>query len=335
MPSEIQDGAGGVGAAQGEVGAFVRGYFAELEAIGIEAAVLHGWQGGFAGALTDVDHVISPAGFAKVADLVAGYCRTVGWRLCQVLRHETTAAFCVCSWGGDPGRVVALDACSDYRRRGRVLIAAEELLAGREPLPSGGCKLAAAVELKYRLLKAAIKRKEAVALGPELADYPAAARLDCERWLASRWGVTLADWRTESLAAAWKILDQRTLQEPRSLAGLADIKRVAGRIWHPTGLILIGSGRISDGDLHELEQAFGRLYFRHTTRVDSFTLSHLAALVASTLVSVTHLSPAWRGILDCELWLEIRPGEALAGLKERIARQLEDRCIRREHLAVS
>jgi acetyltransferase-like isoleucine patch superfamily enzyme len=49
---------------------FIRGFFKFLQDEGIRAAVLHGWEKGFDGELSDVDYVIEKKEFSKVARIV-------------------------------------------------------------------------------------------------------------------------------------------------------------------------------------------------------------------------------------------------------------------------
>jgi hypothetical protein len=170
---------------------FVRGYFVHLEANGIPAASLHGWEDAFEGEISDVDYVMEAAAFRKVAATVDGYCAKKGWRLCQVLRHEDTAAFCVCSAIDDPACVVALDACSDYRRSGRLLLAATDLLHDRKALDWEGFRLSAQMEFRYRFIKAAAKGKRAEEVLPDMLAMGDEARHGFADWLRSSWNISL------------------------------------------------------------------------------------------------------------------------------------------------
>lgn len=312
----------------GDVGAFVRGYFLALESRGIAAAALHGWAGGFDRDLSDVDLVMSPEGFAWIAEGVQRYAAACGWRLCQVLRHESTAAFCVCSWSGDPARVVALDGCSDYRRRERVLLPAEELLGDRVRLEWGGYRLGAASELRYRFLKAAVKGKNAHELAPALAAYPEEARADLAGWLRERWRVELGGWDAPGIARAWEALGPRTLRERIDGRGAA-LRRIAWRVTRPTGLVL------ATANAHQaaaVAEAFGRLYFRRTASVDRFRCGAWQQLVASTLLCCGHVGHRWRVLLGRDMLVDAAAGEEPVDLVARITALLEARCARRERL---
>lgn len=312
----------------GDVGAFARGYFLALESWGFAAAVLHGWEGGFDGDLGDVDLVVTPEGFTRVAEGVRCHALACGWRLCQVLRHESTAAFCVCSWTADPARVVALDVCSDYRRRERVLIPAAELLGDRVRLEWNGYRLGAATELRYRFLKAAVKGKRADEFAPALAGYPEDARVELEAWLRERWGVEMGGWDPSGLAKAWEELGRRTLSQRVDGHGAA-LRRIAWRVARPTGLVVANA---SVQQAEAVTKAFGRLYFRRTASVGRFRSCAWRQLVASTLLLCARVGPCWRLLLARDLLVEAGKEEAPAALVGRIAAMLEARCARRERL---
>lgn len=317
-------------ASRGDPRAFVRGHFLALEARGIPAAILHGWEDGFAGVLGDVDFVLSADHFGRLAAEVARHARESGWRLCQVLRHESTAAFCVCSWCGDPARVVALDGCSDYRRRERVLMAADGLLAGRVRLEWGGHRLGAGTELRYRFLKAAVKGKSAEQFAPALAAYPEAARTELAEWLRRRWAVELGGWDAASVGLAWEALARRTLEEP--LGGRwAALRRIVWRLSRPTGLVVAGA----DADQAEaVTKAFGRLYFRRTASTSRFRAGGWRQLIASTLLCCGRVGWGWRALLGRDLLVDAGREETPTALVGRIAAMLEARCARRERLGV-
>ena len=311
------------------IASFVRGYFARLDELGIASAVLHDWQGAFENELTDVDHVIDARAFPDVARIVSEYCAESGWRMCQVLRHETTAAYCVCSAADDPGCAVALDACSDYQRNGTVLLTAGELLADRRPLPWGGFRLSETSELKYRMIKAAAKRKDAAVIGPELAGYPAVPREACETWLESRWGFRLEQWSVEGLARAFTHLHRKTCNRAGFLQP-ASLKRIAGRILQPTGLFAIlhpgASKELSAG----LRDTFGDLYFRRPSMAQGFGARTLLSIIRSTIVFSARPGP-FAALCPKSCRMRVSSTDAVSASHE-IADFLHRRCHRREHL---
>ena len=83
---------------------------------------------------SDVDLVVSRDAFIQTPRALAWFCRTFDLRLVQMIRHEQSALYFILAWSGESGelRTLAIDVCSDYRRAGRRLLGAEELLAQRE-----------------------------------------------------------------------------------------------------------------------------------------------------------------------------------------------------------
>lgn len=312
------------------VGRFVRGFFSYLDDHQLPNAVLHDWEHRFDGALSDVDFVVSDEVFDRIAVWVREYCDSVNWRLCQVLRHETTAAYCVCSARDDPACVVALDACSGYQRNGSLLLEAEELLDRRVPLPWGGSRLSSETELKYRLIKAAAKRKEAALIGGDLASYSESDRDACQAWLHARWSVRLADWSLPSQEEAFGNLHAMTCRRA-GLFRLRSLLRVVRRFLWPSGL-LVSVAPGADPSLEDaVHEAFGRLYFRRAARCPRLGWKVLAGLVRSTLITMTHRAGACHriGSRRCQLHLEPQP---VAAALDQVATFLHRRCLLQEGL---
>ena len=315
-------------AQEGNIGAFVRGYFLALESKGIKAASLHGWRQRFDEELSDVDYVVSRDGFDRLVEDIAHYAKESGWRLCQVLRHESTAAFCVCSWEGDPSRVVALDACSDYRRLERVLISEADLLADREALDWGGHRLEEVMELRYRFIKGAIKRKKAVDLVQDFGNYSEQSRQELQDWLSSRWQVTLGSWEASDVDVAWRELERRTLEDP-VVGRFNKLKRIFWRVSRPTGLVLLNA---SDEQGDAVMGVFQRLYFRRKLESKSFALKSFKKLVSSTLMRCQKINFLSRKLLGKKLVLEASSSESANELVQRVAVHLQDRCLMRERI---
>jgi hypothetical protein len=304
---------------------FVRGFFLSLERDGHRAAVLHGGEGGFEGEISDVDFVVDHNTFPDLPRLIRAYCSANGWLLCQILRHETTAAYFVCSDGKDPSRSVALDACSDYQRNGTPFLSVGELLESRRILPWGGHGLAPSMELRYRFAKAAAKHKDSNTAASEFAAYPEEARKECEIWLAERWGIHLQSWDAGSVSEALALIRNKSNSRPSLMQGGA-LGRILSRILRPTGVIVVAS----DGDLTvnatALEGVFGNLHFRRFRNAEKWQVGMLKDLVSSTLIVLPGLSPCWQKILptDCVHVLDpATPAIELAGW-------LQQRCERRE-----
>ncbi|QTN32175.1 hypothetical protein HZ994_07470 [Akkermansiaceae bacterium] len=278
--------------------AFARGFFTYLEGEGVRSAVLHGGENGFEEELSDVDFAVSDIDFLRLPALIQAYCAGRGWRLCQILRHETTASFFVCSAIDDPACAVALDACSDYQRNGTLFMEAEELLAGRERLGWGGYRLATATELRYRFAKAAAKGKDTIACAAEFARYPEECRAQCEMWLRDEWGHALTSWDPAGVNAALTAFHSQCNARP-SIFSKAGIKRIFARILEPTGLVVIAGTDQYGMTATRLEEVFGHLYFRRCIRAPRWRILLFKDLVCTSMIILpeigkmgTHLIPA-------------------------------------------
>ncbi len=294
----------------------------------MRAAVLHGGEDGFERDLSDIDFVVDYQTFAQLPALIDAYCAQAEWQLCQILRHETTAAYFVCSAADDPSCAVALDACSDYQRNGTVFLTAEELLKNHQPLAWGGHGLAPANELRYRFAKAAAKNKEATAAAKEFARYPEEIRRDCAAWLRVRWNITLASWLVASIASALAGLRQQSNARP-SLFQAGAPRRIVSRIRRPTGLLVV-VGREEKGLATRLEQVFGHLYFRKLRKAEKFQASHLKDLITSTLILVPDLGFIWKNLLPADCVHRLDPALDADTQCKELAKHLHQRCKRRE-----
>lgn len=318
-----------VTAAQSKTAAFARGFFTFLESQQVRAAVLHGGEDGFERELSDVDFVVDHRTFPILPELIAAYCAQSGWQLCQILRHETTAAFCVCSAIDDPSCVVALDACSDYQRNGTLFLNAGSLLKNRKVLPWGGYCLAPATELCYRFAKAAAKGKDPAESAAEFAAYPEEVRRDCAAWLESQWGISPSSWDVAGLDPALNSLRDKSNLRP-SLTQAAALGRVTSRILHPTGLIVIVGRDDFEAIATRLEQVFSHLYFRRTRKAAQWHPAMLKDLVTTTLIILPEIGALWTKLIpeDCIHRLEsTHDGKSQC---QTMAGLLHERCMRRE-----
>ena len=295
----------------------------------MRSAVLHGGADGFERDLSDVDFVVDHQTFAQLPALIDAYCAQAEWQLCQVLRHETTAAYFVCSANDDPGCAVALDACSDYQRNGTVFLPAEMLLENRQPLAWGGYGLSPANELRYRFAKAAAKNKDATAAAEEFACYPADIRRDCAAWLEKRWQIHLTAWDAAPLAATLAKLRTKSNHRP-SLRQSGALGRILSRILRPTGLIVIASHPDFDATAARLENIFGHLYFRRFKKVQRWQPALLKDLVASTLIVVPELAFPWSKLIPADCLYHRYPTHDPDRQCLELAKHLHQRCKLRE-----
>jgi hypothetical protein len=252
--------------------------------------------------------------------------------LCQILRHETTAAYFVCSAADDPACAVALDACSDYQRNGTVFLSAEMLLEYLRPLAWGGYGLSLTAELLYRFAKAAAKNKEPALCAAEFATYPEYAREECVRWLDDRWNISLKSWTSADLATALSEFRQQSRSRP-SLLQISTLSRLLSRITQPTGLVaVIGQDNFAIRS-SDLSAIFGHLYFRRVRIEENLKSSHLGAVAASTLVIVPAMSPPLKLLLPKNCLIRLNSGDPSGGtpisveelavfLHSRLARQI-------------
>ena len=309
---------------------FIRGYFIELNRLGISSALLHSWKEGPSGMLSDVDFVIDDLWIKSVPLTIENYCRQSGWRLCQVLWHEPTAAYCVCSAVGNPRCVVAFDACSDYQRDGVVLMSGEELLEGCEALDWGGFGLGEVTELRYRFVKAAIKGKDAGEIGQELREYPEGAKNRCEEWVRSKWAVCAGDWTKESLGEAFAQMNDRT-RGKTALLSISGMRRVMMRAFHPTGLVVRYDAGTPE-HLAEVREVFGRFYFRNFLDVERFPVNGIYALIRSTVIMVPHMSAFQKALLGRSMVIDLGELDDEVEVIEVVAEHLHRRCLGREKL---
>lgn len=306
---------------------FVRSFFHFLEGEGIRAASLHGGGDGFEGDLSDVDLVVETPAFDRLSGLINRYCESKGWQLCQILRHETTAAFFVCSAADDPSCVVALDVCSDYQRNGTLYLTAGVLLAERTALPWGGHGLTAAIELGYRFAKAAAKGKDPNSCAAEFAGYPEEARERCAAWLKEKWGIDPGEWDSRDVAAALGALRERSNTRP-SLFQRGAPARFLRRIAKPTGLVIVTGEADFDPVATRLGKVFGNLYFRRVKKAKRWQAVMLRDLIASTLILVPRLPGHARLVLPDACIHPLDPSQDPDAQHQAIADHLHQRCLR-------
>jgi hypothetical protein len=312
-------------APQTRAAAFARGFFIFLESRQVRSAVLHGGADGFERELSDVDFAVDHRTFPQLTALIDEYCSQSGWQLCQILRHETTAAYFVCSAEDDPACVVALDACSDYQRNGTLFLTAEEMLENRQPLAWGGHGLSTATELRYRFAKAAAKNKEAATVAAEFALYPEESRSACAAWLTEHWDIHPGSWDAEELSSSLAKLRNQSKHRP-SMLQAGSLKRIFSRILHPTGLIVIAERGDSDATTARLQDIFSKLYFRRFLKADNFRPTHFKDLVASTMIVIPETGGLWEKLIPADCLHRMVPGEDFL----TIAKHLHQRCMRRE-----
>lgn len=307
--------------------AFARSFFLFLEKNGIASAILHGGEDGFEHDLSDIDFVVGDSTYEKLPALISEYCELSGWRLCQILRHETTAAYFVCTNASDPKCSVALDACSDYQRNGTLFLRFGELLKNRRALPWGGHGLLPGMELRYRFTKAAAKKKDNGAAALEFAAYPEEARNSCQAWLTEQWGISLESWDSNNLATAFESIRKKSNSRP-SLMQRGAAGRILSRIHRPTGLIVVAGEKDFENTADFLKRVFGNLHFRRFRAAGKWQTGMLKDLITSTLVVVPTLAHLPQTILPADCVYFLNPESPTKDL----AAFLHQRCERRENI---
>jgi hypothetical protein len=313
---------------------FVRCFFNYVKSQQICAAVLHGGDDGFERELSDVDFVVYKNDFKKLPSLIESYCKQSGWRLCQILRHESTAAYFVCSAEDDPACAVALDACSDYQRDGATILQAKELLSDRRELAWGGYGLTQGMELRYRFAKAAAKNKDACKSSIEFAGYSEKARCECSAWLKSRWKISLESWKAKDLEDAFIKIRKRN-KKYWWLSGPSSLLRVLRRVLEPTGLVIV-TGPVEFSETSDyLNNVFGHLYFRRHQKKSTIKLHSLLDLICSTLIVVSKLPKLYKLLLPTYCLYKIDHSNSRDIISKDIANILHNRCIKREKIFCS
>lgn len=262
----------------------------------------------------DVDIVVAPESFEAVLN-EPGHWFTSGYQRVQGMRHEVNAISVVLAGSDVDGvgtvgpELLPVDICTDYVRRARRLLGAEDLLHGRRRYESseGGLQVWVPrpdAALTYYLIKKAAKGNVGVDGFTYLAEIASACDEPPER-LRQLVGsdhslAALECLRSGSLADLQILLPslQRELlarTAPTLAALIQEFGRVVDRLLQPTGLLLeldceddVQARAVGSLLQDALGRAFRRTSFipkRRLTIPWSIELaSHLRALVTSTLV---------------------------------------------------
>jgi len=314
-----------------EVAEFVRGFFLELDRSGCDTAVLHGWENSFEEELSDVDFVVDRRTFAGLAGIIHGYCQGVGWCLMQVLKHESTGYFFVCSRAGNPECVVALDACSDYQRKGIHFLSAEELLDGKLLLPWGGFRLKEEIELKYRLVKAAAKQKKLGEVYSEYETYSTENRKRAIAWACNRWGMAMGSEDRNSFDLLYGKLVSKFLT-PSILARIRSTPRYLGRIIKPTGALVETSPELSNEELKCFMGKYSCNYFRATEHVKDFAVMDCKRIIKTTLMCHRGKTRWWQRMFLRGCYFDGSECGGVDDLVDGFGLWLDERVRRREEL---
>lgn len=282
-------------------------FCAALDTRGIAYVILAGHDGYPDRIDSDVDFMVSEADFKRLPALFVQPDIVPGARLIQFLRHETSACYYIlASQVGERIAYLHPDSAASYRRRSRLWLHADAVIATRRKAPAGFWIPAPAVEFEYyfvkRVDKALIESRHLQRLAALRAEDPAGCQSVLDRLLPPplrapltraitagdlAWLARKGDELRHALAAA--PLRERPLARLASHAG--EWLRRARRVLHPTGLVIAvlgpdGSGKttVIEHLQRELAPAFRRVR-RHHLR------PHFGAVVGNTPVTNPHAQP--------------------------------------------
>ena len=271
-----------------ERGQVAQALFDRLSAQGTAFCVLGDARGYLETIPSDIDIAVPPRDFARMPDTISRFCRDLGLRLVQMLRHERSACYFVIAWQDAYGTVLylAADFCSDYRRGGRLLLRSQELLNGRrkavefDDLPRDFMVPAPEVQFVYYLIKRIDKLELDDRRGDFLsrqwhADPDAALRRMVRFWpepadsgLIAQAAIT-NEWAgvREALPRLQRALRRATRLKPLEL--LAEAGRALERVLRPTGMTVAFLGPDGSGKSSVIERATADLApaFRRTRRL--------------------------------------------------------------------
>ena len=234
---------------------------------------------------SDIDIVVSQEGFAEVPRILARFCSEYGVHLVQMIQHEQTAIYFVLAWIDDSGRLhfLAPDFCSDYYRGGRRFLAASDILMQRRLVAddAGGTRRFYVppphMQFIYYLLKKVDKRSLDDDHGQYLSDLwqedPDGASSQIRRFWRVPGDVEL--FARAAAANQWhpvrsalpQLREALHRSVPFSIPGvLAELRRRAARMLHPTGFMVAVLGPDGSGKSSVIERVLVDLapVFRNT-----------------------------------------------------------------------
>ena len=108
-------------------------YFGALREQGIQAVVLHGYEGFPDSFPSDIDFAVADKDLRRAISILHDVCAESGWLVAQILQHEIFAFYCVAVFADDPRYILKFDVCSHYVRNGKVFIEDRQLLQDAHP----------------------------------------------------------------------------------------------------------------------------------------------------------------------------------------------------------
>ena len=263
-----------------------RDLIAAFDRHGLRYCILAGYDGYPGVVASDVDFMVVPADAARVPAILADAAASSGARLIQCVAHETTAAWFVIAH--DDCRSLSFiqpDLSTDYRRHGRLWLAAGDVVARRRRHPEGFWVPSAADSFIYYLIKkldkGALSRAQADEVTRRFDEDPDAAASLLHHHFDARSAELIeramrsgnAKSLTESIGTLRRRLhDHMPAEAPllRLRQVAADTLRIADRLRRPTGLSIAflgpdgcGKSSVIERLRYELSEAFRRVEYQH------------------------------------------------------------------------
>ena len=226
-------------------------FLKQMNAAQIPYCVLSGFQGYPDVIGSDVDFMVHPGDVERIAPMLATVARRCGAQLVQAIRHETGAwYFVLAKQEGSSVGYLHPDCSTDYRRNGRLWLAADEVLENRQRyktffVPSVADEFA--YYLIKKILKQCITGEQLQRLGALYLSCPEDCQVRARRfwpertvtamegalarqdlgWMRSNLPVLLPEMRASVAMEGWSAQMKQQLREWR---------RLLERVVNPTGL---------------------------------------------------------------------------------------------------
>jgi thymidylate kinase len=263
-----------------------RDLIAAFDRHGLCYCILAGYDGYPGVVASDVDFMVLPADAARVPAILADAAASSGARLIQCVAHETTAAWFVIAHNDSPSlSFIQPDLSTDYRRHGRLWLAAGDVVKRRRRHPEGFWVPSAADAFIYYLIKkldkGALFRAQAEEITRRFHEDPDAAASLLQRHFDARSAElierAMRSGDAKSLTESFGTLRRQLHHHKRAEAPLlrlrqlaADALRIADRLRRPTGLSIAflgpdgcGKSSVIERLQSELSDAFRRVEYQH------------------------------------------------------------------------
>jgi len=274
----------------------VQEFFCDLHNAGLGGVILHHFEFEDGG---DIDFCVNSRGLHLFLEVLRSCLGRREWDVIQVLEHEQSGAYVVCGPAAGSGDFLLLDYCEDYRIRGHVVLQQDEMLKDQRDLSWGGNGASELVELSYRFVKAAAKKKDPSGVRKDLEDLWVKEEMSFRAWLKDRWGLRMETWTDSSVEEA--LSDLQSMLKKRRWS-LGELRLKLNRFLSPRGLLV----ECGQEDHEKLKAAIAPCFRKVETEPSS-----LRGVMGSTLILVR--PGRVRGLrkwilnrMDC--WLEASSG---------------------------